>query len=395
MSKRDLLRKLRSVRSTERGIVPDQAWVLRTRADLLERIRSAEALSPLPASLRFREAARTFIPARFVQWLRTPALATLSVIAAVLGGSLVSVSASERSVPGDFLYPVKIASEQTRLALTQGKADRVRLKAEFVDRRVEEIKTIANTPEKKSPERLREAAIGLKRDLDTVKNQLKEVKQEASAPETAELAKLVDRKIEQVSQELKQVKTGVVQQDVKQAVAEAEAQAVQTSVAAVAVLVETKASGTEEQNAITDEDVTRALESKIRDLRASLDASTRRLMAMSASGTLSAQTASGTASAAPATSTIPELAAASSTLNEAATLLAEKKLDEATAKLADAVRATVVAIAIADQLSSDAEVAAASADAVPSASASSSQDGVSASSTEPAPSAGAATTTPP
>ncbi len=388
MSKRDLLRKLRSVRSTERGIVPDQAWVLRTRAGLMERVRSSEALSPLPASLRFREAARAFVPAKVMQWMRTPALAALSVLVAVLGGSLVSVSASERSVPGDFLYPVKIAGEQTRLALTQGKADRVRLKAEFVDRRVEEIKTIVNTPEKQSPERLREAAIGLKRDLDTVKNQLKEVKQEASAPETAELAKLVDRTTEQVSQELQQVKTEVVRQDVKQAVVEAQAQAVQTSIAAVAVLVETKTSGTEAQNAITDEEVTRTLEGKIRDLRASLDGSAERLMAMSASGTLPTQNASGTAPSMPATSTIPELASASATLSEATSLLGEQKLDEATTKLAEALRATVVAVALVDQLvasSTSATVPADGSGEVPASSASSS---------EPADGSGAASSTP-
>ena len=189
MSKRDLLRKLRSVRSTERGIVPDQAWVLRTRSRLMEQARIADALSPLPASLRFREAVRTFVPTQVMRWMRTPALAAFSILVAVLGGSLASVNASDRSVPGDFLYPVKIAGEQTRLAFTQDKADRVRLKAEFVDRRVEEIKTIANAPDKKHPDRLRDAAIGLKRDLDTEKLQLKEVEQESSAQVTAELDK--------------------------------------------------------------------------------------------------------------------------------------------------------------------------------------------------------------
>jgi hypothetical protein len=258
------------------------------------------------------------------------------------------VSASERSVPGDFLYPVKIAGEQTRLALTQGKADRVRLKAEFVDRRVEEIKTIVNTPEKKTSDRLRDAALGLKRDLDTVKNQLKEVKQEASAPVTAELAKLVDRTTEQVSQELKQVKSEVLQQEAKQAVVEAEAQAVQTSVAAVAVLIEANKTAPSDQTLINDEEVAKVLEGKIEGLRSSIEGSAERLMAANASGTLSAQTPPNTLSM--TTTTTPELASASATLSEAKALLSENKLDEATTKLAEAAKATVLAVAAVDQI---------------------------------------------
>lgn len=350
MSKRDLLRKLRSVRSTERGIVPDQAWVLRTRARLLEQTRGTEALSPLPASLRIREATRAFVPAQLVRWMRTPALAVASILVAVLGGSLASVNASDRSVPGDFLYPVKIAGEQTRLAFTQGKAERVRLKAEFVDRRVEEIKTIVNTPEKKNPERLREAAMGLKRDLDTVKNQLKEVKQESSPQVTAELAKLVDQKIDQVSKELQEVKTDI-STEAKPAVAEAAAQAVQTSVAAVAVLIEARTQP-DAQNVISDEDVAQVLRDKLTDLHASIDGVSERLRAENASGTLSDQSATGTVSFASsstmvATTTL-QLASASATLGEVKVLIDERKLDEATQKLAEAAKAVAQAVAAAE-----------------------------------------------
>lgn len=320
MSKRDLLRKLRSIRSTERGIVPDQAWVLRTRGTLMDKVRRADALAPLPVSLRWREAARTFAPSKLVQLMRAPTLATLSVIGAVLGGSLMSVSASERSVPGDFLYPIKLASEQTRLALTADKADRVRLKTEFVDRRVEEIKTIVKASDKKDSARLREAALTLKRDLNTVKNQLNEVKEESSAPEAAELAKLVDETSVQVTEELKQVKSEVPL-DVKSAVAEAESQAVQTGVAAVAVMIESETS---------DEDITRALEGKIEGLRASIEDTNVRL-----------QSASGSSDGLGTTSTtVPQIATASSTLSEVTALISENKLDQATDKLAEAAKAT-------------------------------------------------------
>ncbi len=319
MSKRDLIRKLRSIHSTERGIVPDQTWVLRTRGELMRKIHTADALAPLPASLRWREAARTFAPAKLLQLMRTPALAGLAAIGAVLGGSLMSVNASERSVPGDFLYPIKLASEQTRLALTSDKADRVRLKTEFVDRRVEEIKIIVKAPEKNS-DRVREAAMGLKRDLDTVKNQLNEVKQEASASKSAELAKMVDEKTVHVTEELNAVK-GEATLEAKSAVAEAQAQAVQTGVAAMAVLIEANA---QDQGAhvTSDEEVTQVLQNKVDGLRASIDDSAERMRNAGASGTIDT---------------------ASSTLNEVKVLLDENKLGEATDKLAEAARSTAQA----------------------------------------------------
>lgn len=385
MSKRDLLRKLRSVRSTERGIVPDQAWVLRTRSRLMEQTRNADALSPLPASLRFREAARTFVPTEVLRWMRTPALAAFSILITVLGGSLASVSASDRSVPGDFLYPVKIASEQTRLAFTQGKADRVRLKAEFVDRRVEEIKTIVNTPEKKNPDRLREAAMGLKRDLDTVKNQLKEVEQESSAQVTAELAKLVDEKIDQVSKELGEVKTDV-SQEAKPAVAEAAAQAVQTSVAAVAVLIEARTQP-EAQNVISDEDVAKVLQEKLLDLHTSIEGVTARLQLASATDTSSMTVATATL----------QLASASATLGEVKALIDENKLNEATQKLADAAKITAQAVAAAESLIVDSEAGTVpGTEEIPSGSASSSGDLVTPTSTSTSStSSGTSTSTPP
>ncbi len=399
MNKRDFLRKLRTVRSTEREIVPDQAWVLRTRSRLMEQTRNVNVIAPLPVVQRIREATRVFVPTQVMGWMRAPALAAFSILVAVLGGSLASVNASDRSVPGDFLYPVKIAGEQTRLALTQDKADRVRLKAEFVDRRVEEIKTIANAPDKKYPDRLRDAAIGLKRDLDTVKLQLKEVEQESSAQVTAELAKLVDEKIDQVSKELKQVNTEGSQQ-AKPAVAEAAAQAVQTSVAAVAVLIDARTQP-DAKDVISDEDVVNVLREKLLDLQATIDGVTERLrLAVSAEDVLPEQYVSGTLSDDPSTTdvvTTPQLLSAGATLGVVRGLIDENKLNEATQKLADAAKATAQAVAAAEVLLLESAAATSSTpEEIPSGSTSSSDDIVTPTSTSTSTtSSGASTSTPP
>ena len=347
MSKHDILRKFAAVRSTDRGIVPDQAWVLRTRERLVKDAKQSLASGAMQQPSRMK-ALRAFVPARAFDFLRAPALAMMSILVTVLGGSLVGVSASERSVPGDFLYPIKLAGEQTRMAFISDKTERIKLKTEYVDRRVAEIKTIASQPNPESSARLKEAAKGLKRDLDTVKNQLRDVKQE-KGPKAAEVAKLVDQKSGEVVQELKQVKD-VVAQEVKSTMAEAETAALQTGVTAVEVMIDVKADP-ESKEIITDEEVANAIESKVVDIQASLSGTAERLRAVSPSGTIPDQSASSSMTSSTsvsldfltASSSAFQINAASATLQEVRVLLDENKLEEVTDKLHEAATAAAQA----------------------------------------------------
>ncbi len=156
MTKRDFLRKLQSVRTTERGIAPDPEFVVRNRALLMSKVRKSLPTAHIAAPSRAKTAMQ-FVPQRMVDFLRAPVMATASILLTVMGGSVFSVSASERSIPGDFLYPIKIAAEQTRLALTSDKAEKLKLKSSFVDRRVQEIKTLSAAP---VPQHREDAALG-------------------------------------------------------------------------------------------------------------------------------------------------------------------------------------------------------------------------------------------
>ena len=59
---------------------------------------------------------------------------------AALGGGV--VWAAGDSLPGDLLYPVKLATEDVRLALTSAPADQVDLALQFVEERAEEVQTL-------------------------------------------------------------------------------------------------------------------------------------------------------------------------------------------------------------------------------------------------------------
>jgi len=116
--------------------------LLRTAQDTLK----AADIKPRP---EFRDLARRRFQAavREVPWpekrglftLLRPGLATVAIIAIVLlaGGGV--VAAAGNSLPGSPLYPVKLASESVRLALTPSDLGKAELNAAFADERVNEI----------------------------------------------------------------------------------------------------------------------------------------------------------------------------------------------------------------------------------------------------------------
>lgn len=358
MTKRELLRKLESVRSTERGIVPNPEWVKNNREHLMMQVRSGLQTTSLRSPARAKIALKHFIPERAVNLVRAPFIATASIMLTVLGGSILSVSASERSVPGDFLYPIKIASEQTQLALVSDKKDKLKLKTEFVDRRVQEIKTIANSQDA-NPSRLKDAAAGLKRDLDTVKLQLADVNSTEQPADAASAAKLVDQKTDAIVNELQQVKTDLPA-EAKSSLSEAEAAAVHTGVSAVEVLIQVQANP-DSNNVVSQQDVVDSINTKVDNLRNSLDNTAQTLQSLSGTSTvIDTTTASGTEQVtvlSVASSSVSQIQMASSTLDQAQTLLGQNKLDQVSGKLIEAAKNAAQAEASVAQLAASSTTA--------------------------------------
>ena len=239
MSKQDFYKRIQVVHHVEREINPDPTWVLRTRQTLLMQVANNMPVAESSWRERWQHIIRPLFPSRLIALIRGPALAIISMISVVTGGSIASVSAAERSVPGDLLYPVKLATEQTRLILAKNSTDKLILKTEFVERRGVEIKTIAQSNRPQKQEQLKEAAETLRRDLDTVKIQLNEVSRNESPVQAAQAAKIVDQKSTELALTLKDVKI-TVSNEVRLKVAEAEVAAVNTGTKAVQVLIDTQ-----------------------------------------------------------------------------------------------------------------------------------------------------------
>jgi hypothetical protein len=142
MSTRDLHTRIKSVADVERGITPDPAWISRTRETLMMQVRNSMPAEKAVPVARVSGFFSSFIPSTAWQTIQRPVVAVLSVFAIIGGGSFAGMSSAEHAGPGDLLYPVKLATEQTRLVLTPNSSDRLQLKTEFVERRTFEIRDL-------------------------------------------------------------------------------------------------------------------------------------------------------------------------------------------------------------------------------------------------------------
>ena len=119
---------------------------------LLETAMDASVVSTIQPGAEFRDRARRQLQTAFrdmeekqrrsfFAWNWQPRWATAAVtIALVLlisGGGTVAAAAG--SMPGDTLYPVKLATEQTRLTFTFSDLGKAEVYAELADKRVDEI----------------------------------------------------------------------------------------------------------------------------------------------------------------------------------------------------------------------------------------------------------------
>jgi hypothetical protein len=233
----ELQQRISALRSAERRFEPDAAWVRATRGALLKEVSRSLPTESVRAHHAISHFFRYFVPPQLRQLVRGPVVATLAIMIAALGGSAVSVSAAEQSLPGDFLYSLKLATEQARLAFTNTKEDKLKLKIEFTSRRGEDLKTVAKSDAPEKPGRVVQAAEILKRDLDTVKQQLEGVKADAPSKNVVDVAKLVDQTTGQLVQQLQETKSDVPA-GTKEKLTEAQVAAADTGVKALEVLVE-------------------------------------------------------------------------------------------------------------------------------------------------------------
>lgn len=115
----------------------------------------------------------------------------IALVVIILISSLATVgaiSASQNSLPGDFLYPVKTAFEKTQLTFAPGEANKTKLSIKFANQRIDEFTQLIDKSEKK--EDIEKTVENLKTQLTTAKENIDKLR-EKNIEKATEVAKIV------------------------------------------------------------------------------------------------------------------------------------------------------------------------------------------------------------
>ncbi len=171
----------------------------------------------------------------YVRWEFSNAFMRPLAMTAGAAGLLLSgwatTAAASNSLPGDILYPVKLAGERVQIRLAGSSQDRIRLHATFAERRLQEAIEITSGSAAEKKDNMETVIAGLKGELDSAHGELATL--ETTDPKSAAtLTAILTRKTDALSALAQQTATDAPAdakkeaEEVKDAVKQAETQTV-------------------------------------------------------------------------------------------------------------------------------------------------------------------------
>jgi hypothetical protein len=121
-----------------------------------------------------------------------PVMIALTLVLFVLGGSFSAANASFSSLPGDTMYPVKLAVERAQLVFSSSSEQRAKLQVEFAGRRLEELVEMSATDQVDQTSEVALAMAQFKKEVESIQKDL----DEDNASKSTELAMAIGRKVE-------------------------------------------------------------------------------------------------------------------------------------------------------------------------------------------------------
>lgn len=234
MQQNDLIKNLKALRHDPELGSRTRAQTEARRQILLEQIGATDLSRP---QYSLRDHVEYWTSSLSVMVLK-PAMVVVGLFVLAVGGWMTSVSAAYDSVPGDVLYPIKIASEQAQLTLATSAQQRAQLHMEFASRRLQEVNTITSSADNNKSGKINAAVAAFKTEV----NQAKDDMQKLPAGDAVQVASTLDAKADEYSAAIDQAVTQINNSqpaDVGQAVAAVQDDVKQAADAAVGVLVST------------------------------------------------------------------------------------------------------------------------------------------------------------
>lgn len=176
-----------------KNIKPEERWVVFCRGEIKKEI--------------------VLNKANFWQYLfNRPVLVGITTFVFALTGGLATINAAWGSLPGDSLYPIKLAMERAQLRIT---SDKARFQAEITGRRAQELTDVANLPVSLREEKITEAVSQIERQLQNTQQSLPELKdkiiagQEVDKKEIAETVKIVQQNATKLKEAIDQANKNI------------------------------------------------------------------------------------------------------------------------------------------------------------------------------------------
>jgi hypothetical protein len=213
---------------------------------------------------------------RYAELFARPFAISASAFALVFGGWVATVNASFDSLPGDILYPVKLATERMQITLATSDDQRARLHAEFAARRLQEAGAISSSNRPDRGVELKAAVDGFKAELASANEQLAALG--AGNPSQAvDLAVTLDQKTDEYHAILTQTAPVAATTEEKAEVADAQQAVEQVDTTAIDTLVSANESG---DGAQTKDAIEKNFQQTLTDVRTRVALSSARLTAL-------------------------------------------------------------------------------------------------------------------
>jgi hypothetical protein len=233
MTNKELKLKLKNLQTVRPAVLPNALWVSETRNMLVSRA-AADMTEPVQSQMTVPIVLPRTAISRFMFVLR-PVVATCMVAGLAVVGWAAGVSSSLINKPGNLLYGLQGAAEQTQLTFAASPTSRAYLHLELAGRRANDVAVLAESTGVNRESDMLVAMSQLQNEITSVKQNLNEVSASNSA-DTAAVAKAVDRKVAEIHAVFGKTKN-LLSANVQQKADAVQAAADDVSLQAVAVLV--------------------------------------------------------------------------------------------------------------------------------------------------------------
>jgi DNA repair exonuclease SbcCD ATPase subunit len=164
-----------------------------------------------------------------------------------------------KSLPGQFLYPLKIVFEKARIALALKEGDKVELEVEYATRRLDELEQII---QKEEPEEVIKTVANFQEKLNTVKSALETIDETYPVSKAIKIAKKVDQKTREFEDVLDKTEKNLPEKELKKKIKEVKEVVDKTNTQALKVMVECQ---------IEEEEILPRIEDKIEKIEETLE----------------------------------------------------------------------------------------------------------------------------